>query len=114
MGNHFKEPAFTDRPRDILDLNNTIPYLNIDWWHLIVAIVILVVGYLVIKVLMIILKRVGRMHLPELLRFRPCTEDIAVSGPDTGLPWGTGIEVARPAVMSAIVGLVLGFGLRTR
>ena len=68
MGNHIRELAFTVRPRDTLDLNDTIPYLNIDWWHLIIAIVILAVGYLVIKVLMVILKRVMiRMQLPELL-----------------------------------------------
>lgn len=116
MGNHFKEPAFTDRPRDILDLNNTIPYLNIDWWHLIVAIVILVVGYLVIKVLMIILKRVmSRMHLPELLagflvRVLKILLYLVLILVFLG---ALGIETGSALLaMSAIVGLVLGFGLQ--
>ncbi|KQM11221.1 mechanosensitive ion channel protein MscS [Methanomassiliicoccales archaeon RumEn M1] len=99
-----------------MNLNDTIPYLNIDWWHLIIAIVLLAVGYLAIKVLLVVLKRVMlRMHLPELLidflsrvlKVLLYLVLILVFLGALGFETGSAL-----LAMSAIVGLVLGFGLQ--
>lgn len=99
-----------------MDLNDTIPYMNIDWWQLIVAIVLLIVGYLVIKILMIVLKRIMlRMHLPELLigflsrviKVLLYLVLILVFLGALGFETGSAL-----LAISAIVGLVLGFGLQ--
>jgi small-conductance mechanosensitive channel len=93
-----------------------IPYLNISWLQLIIAILILVVGYLAIKVLMIVLKKVmTRMHLPELLvgfisrvlKILLYLVLILVFLGALGFETGSAL-----LAMSAIVGLVLGFGLQ--
>ncbi len=97
-------------------MNDMIPYLNISWLQLIIAILILVVGYLAIKVLMIVLKKVmTRMHLPELLvgfisrvlKILLYLVLILVFLGALGFETGSAL-----LAMSAIVGLVLGFGLQ--
>lgn len=84
--------------------------------QLIIAILILVVGYLAIKVLMIVLKKVmTRMHLPELLvgfisrvlKILLYLVLILVFLGALGFETGSAL-----LAMSAIVGLVLGFGLQ--
>lgn len=99
-----------------MELSDTIPYLNISWLQLVIAIIILVVGYLVIKVLTAVLKKVmTRMHLPELLvgfisRVLRILLYIVLALVFLGaLGFETGSALLA---MSAIVGLVLGFGLQ--
>lgn len=99
-----------------MDLNDKIPYLNIDWWHLIIAIVLLIVGYLIIKVLTVVLKRIMlRMRLPELLAgfltrvLKVLLYLVLILVFLGALGFETGSALLA---MSAIVGLVLGFGLQ--
>ncbi|NLI73153.1 MAG: mechanosensitive ion channel family protein [Euryarchaeota archaeon] len=99
-----------------MDLNNTIPYLNIDWWQLILALIVLVIGYALIKILIIVLKKMMfRMHVPELLSdFLVRVLKILLYLVLLLIFLGAlGFETGSALLaMSAIVGLVLGFGLQ--
>jgi small conductance mechanosensitive channel len=99
-----------------LDLNDVIPYLNISWLQLLIAIIILVVGFVVIKILMAVLNKIMiRVDLPELLvgfvsrvlRILLYIVLLLVFLGALGFETGSAM-----LAMSAIVGLVLGFGLQ--
>ncbi|HPP45571.1 MAG TPA: mechanosensitive ion channel, partial [Methanomassiliicoccaceae archaeon] len=99
-----------------MDLNDVIPYLNISWLQLLIAIIILVVGFVVIKILMAVLNKIMiRVDLPELLvgfvsrvlRILLYIVLLLVFLGALGFETGSAM-----LAMSAIVGLVLGFGLQ--
>lgn len=99
-----------------MDLNDTIPYLNIAWWQLIMAIALLVVGYVVIKIVMIILDRtMKRMRLPDLLAgflgrvIKVILYLVLILVFIGALGFETGSAMLA---LSAIIGLVLGFGMQ--
>lgn len=99
-----------------MDLNDTIPYTNMEWIQLIAALVILLIGFLVIKVLMKVLLRImERMRLPRLLvdfllRVLNVLLYVVLILVFLG---ALGFEVGSALLaLSAIIGLVLGFGLQ--
>lgn len=99
-----------------MDLNDTIPYTEIQWIQLIVALVVLVVGYLLIKlVIRIVRGGMNRTHMPALLVDFTCRVFSVLLYIVLILVFlGTlGFEVGSAVLaLSAILGLVLGFGLQ--
>ena len=100
----------------MIGLGDQIPYLGITYFQLISALVILVVGYIVSKVLVSVFKRsMRKTKLPPLVieflgRFLAILLYTAVLILGLG---AVGISVS-PLILglSAVIGLILGFGLQ--
>ncbi|OPX60644.1 MAG: Small-conductance mechanosensitive channel MscMJ [Methanomassiliicoccales archaeon PtaB.Bin134] len=99
-----------------MDLNDTIPYTNIELIQLIVALIILVVGFVAIKIIGKMLRRVMcKTHMPALLvdfllRVLKVVLYVVLLLVFLG---ALGFEVNSALLaLSAVIGLVLGFGLQ--
>ena len=99
-----------------MDLNDTIPYTNMEWIQLIVALAILLIGFLVIKITMRVLRgilertRLPRLLVDFLLRVLNVLLYVVLLLAFLG---ALGFEVGSALLaLSAIIGLVLGFGLQ--
>ena len=99
-----------------MDLNDLIPYTDIEWIQLIVAAAVLLIGYIAIKIVIRVLRgTLVRTNLPPilvdfLLRVLKVILYVVLILAFLG---ALGFEVGSALLaLSAIIGLVLGFGLQ--
>jgi len=101
---------------DLSILEESIPYVGITWFNLIVAIVVLLVGLAAVKIIVGVFKKIlGKSHLPGLVteflsRFLGVLLNAAMLLIFVSF---LGINVDSVVLgMSAIIGLILGFGMQ--
>ena len=100
-----------------MDLSDTLPYIDIIYFQLIMAVVILIIGFLIAKIIIYLIKRtLKRTKLPPLLVnfLGSIFSIIFYIAIILAAASSIGMDVCSYILgLSAIIGLVLPFGMQS-